>query len=60
MGNLGPGAAAIDLSELHEPADLTGAVRRVATDRDALLPRRADDPYRGLGVFMSRHMSVSE
>ncbi|MCG5245983.1 hypothetical protein [Methylorubrum extorquens] len=35
---------------MHEAADLTGAVGRVAADRDALLPGCADDPHRGLGA----------
>ena len=30
--------APLDLSKLHEVADLTGAVRLVAVDRNALLP----------------------
>lgn len=41
MSDLGPGRTAVQLSELHEAANLTGAVRRVAADRDALLPSGA-------------------
>lgn len=50
MGDLGPSRAAVNLGELHEAADLAGAVGVVAMDRDALLPAGADDPHRDLGA----------
>ncbi|WP_155773783.1 hypothetical protein [Methylorubrum extorquens] len=39
-------AAAVDLGELYEAADLTGAVRWVASDWEALLPGNAYDANR--------------
>ena len=38
------GGALVDLGELHEAADLAGAVGRVAIDRDALLQSARNNP----------------
>jgi hypothetical protein len=50
VGDLRPCAAATDLRKLHEAADLAGAVRWVAVDRDALLPGSADDSHPGFSA----------
>ena len=43
VGDLAPCGTTVQLGELHEAADLTGAVRLVDVYRNALLPGGADD-----------------